>query len=127
MSDPSPWSLTARWVFPVAGPPLEHGVVTIAGDRIVAVTPAGARAADLDLGNAALLPGLLNAPPHLALSGLHVPVPFNGVFPAWLRGVIAHRRSLTPDQVRDHVQAGLAESLAHGVTLLGDIAGAGLS
>jgi cytosine/adenosine deaminase-related metal-dependent hydrolase len=124
---PSPWNLTARWVFPVAGPPLERGGVTIRGDRITAVAPAGSRSADLDLGNAAILPGLVNAHTHLDLSGLHLPIPFTGDFTAWLRGVIAHRRGLLPNQVQDHVQAGLAESLAHGVTLVGDIAGGGLS
>ncbi len=128
MSDQTtPWSLTARWIFPVAGPPLERGVVTICGDRITAVEPRGISTADLDLGNAAILPGLVNAHTHLDLSGLHVPIPFTGDFTAWLRAVIAHRRGLQPNQVRDHVRAGLAESLAHGVTLLGDISGAGLS
>ena len=31
------WSLTARWMFPVAGPPLPGGVVTCRGERIVAI------------------------------------------------------------------------------------------
>ena len=32
-------TLTARWVFPVSGPPLANGVVTIRGDKIEAVEP----------------------------------------------------------------------------------------
>ncbi len=34
------WTLTARWVFPVDGPPLERGVVAVADDKIVAVEAA---------------------------------------------------------------------------------------
>ncbi|HEV3255401.1 MAG TPA: hypothetical protein VG013_00845, partial [Gemmataceae bacterium] len=56
---PPCWTLTARWVFPVEGPPLERGIVTVRGERISAVEPYGRRGADLDLGNAAILPGLV--------------------------------------------------------------------
>src|SRR5262249_56910157 len=66
----SPWTLTARWVFPVDGPPLERGTVTIDGAQIAAVEPHGRRAADVDLGDTAVLPGLVNAHTHLDLSGL---------------------------------------------------------
>ena len=63
-------TLTARLVFPVSGPPLPGGVVTVDGERIVAVEPGGSRRADLDLGNAAILPGLVNAHTHLDLTGM---------------------------------------------------------
>lgn len=120
-------TLTARWVFPVTRPPLERGTVTVAGERIVTVEPHGTRAADLDLGNAAILPGLVNAHTHLDLSGLRGALPPGDDFPVWLRGVIAYRRSLSPEQVEANIRAGLAESLRHGTTLLGDITGQGLS
>ena len=42
-SGPQPWTLTARWVFPGDGPPLERGTVTLAGGRIAAVEPHGGR------------------------------------------------------------------------------------
>jgi len=125
MSPPS-WTLTARWILPISGPPLEHGSVTVAGGLIESVQPRGTVSADLDLGHCAVLPGLVNAHTHLDLSGLVQRIPYHD-FPSWLRGVIAHRRRLTPLQVTDHVRAGVAESLAHGVTLVGDIAGQGLS
>ncbi len=128
MVDPATsWSLTARWLFPVAGPPLEGGVLTITGDRITAVAPAGSRTPDLDLGNAAVLPGLVNAHTHLDLGGLRGLAPPSPDFTGWLRQVIAHRRSRTPEQVRQDVQAGLAECLRFGTTLLGDISGDGSS
>ncbi|HEV3260362.1 MAG TPA: amidohydrolase family protein, partial [Gemmataceae bacterium] len=129
MPSPQPpcWTLTARWVFPVDGPPLERGTVTVRGERISAVEPCGRLRADLDLGNAAILPGLVNAHTHLDLTGLRGKCPPTADFTAWLRGVVRHRRQLTPAQVESDIRAGLAESLAHGTTLLGDIAAEGLS
>ncbi|MFO0935156.1 MAG: hypothetical protein U0798_01405 [Gemmataceae bacterium] len=62
-------SYTARWVLTAAGPPLEQGILTVRGDRIDAVEPKGSRRADVDLGNVALIPGLVNAHTHLDLSG----------------------------------------------------------
>jgi cytosine/adenosine deaminase-related metal-dependent hydrolase len=124
---PTAWTLTARWVFPVAAPPLEGGMVTIVGDRITAVEPHGTRTADMDLGNAAILPGLVNAHTHLDLTGLRGRAPYQGDFTDWLRAVIGHRRARSPEKVQADVRAGIAESLAHGVTLLGDIASGGLS
>ncbi|WP_202920499.1 amidohydrolase family protein [Urbifossiella limnaea] len=120
---------TARVVFPVAGPPLPGGTLTVAGDRILAVEPRGARAADVDLGNVALIPGLVNAHTHLDLSGARglVPPADAAHFTDWLRGVIAYRRGRTPEQVQADIRVGLAEALRAGTTLLGDIAAEGAS
>jgi cytosine/adenosine deaminase-related metal-dependent hydrolase len=126
-TQPTPWTLTARWILPVSGPPLENGTVTVRGATFAAVEPHGQRAPDVDLGNVAVIPGLVNAHTHLDLSGVPGRIPFDGDFTNWLRGVIAHRRSQEPEQVEAAVRAGLAESLRHGVTLLGDISGGGLS
>jgi cytosine/adenosine deaminase-related metal-dependent hydrolase len=119
--------MTARWIFPVGDPPLERGTITIASARVVAVQPHGKRQPDLDLGECAILPGLVNAHTHLDLSGLRQITPVAGDFPAWLRAVIAHRRMRTPEQIDADVRAGLARSLACGVTLLGDISAGGAS
>jgi cytosine/adenosine deaminase-related metal-dependent hydrolase len=66
----APWTLSARWIFPVDGQPLRQGTVTIHGEKILAVEAAGRRSADIDLGNAAVLPGLVNTHTHLDLTGL---------------------------------------------------------
>lgn len=126
-SSQPPWTLTARWVFPVSGSPLADGVVTIAGERIVSVEPRCGQAIDVDLGDVAVLPGLVNAHTHLDLSGLRGQCPPSSDFTGWLRQVIAHRRGTTPEQIEADVRAGLAESLRHGTTLLGDISAAGAS
>jgi aminodeoxyfutalosine deaminase len=119
--------LTARYLFPVAGPPLAGGIVTIAGEKIAAVEPAGARTADIDLGNAAILPGFVNAHTHLDLSGMRSRCPPTAHFTDWLRQVIANRRQQNPQQVEADIHAGIAECLRTGTTLVGDISSGGLS
>jgi cytosine/adenosine deaminase-related metal-dependent hydrolase len=120
---------TARWVFPVSGQPLPNGTVTVNGDRIEAVEPHGTRAPDEDLGNAAIVPGLVNPHTHLDLSGARglIPPTDPDHFTDWLRGVIAYRRSRTAEQTQADIEAGLAECLRFGTTLLGDIASEGAS
>src|SRR5262245_7886045 len=120
-------TLTARWVFPVSGAPIPNGTVTVRGDLIAAVQPAGARMADVDLGNSAIIPGLVNAHTHLDLSGMLGKVPPGPDFVAWLRDVIEFRRGQAPDRAAADVRSGLHEALRHGTTLLGDIAAGGLS
>ena len=121
------WTATARCVFPVDRPPLERGTVTIREGRIVAVEPAGQRSANTDFGNAAILPGLVNTHTHLDLSGLRGQCPPGDDFIAWLRAVIRHRRAMTPEQTCKDIDAGLAECLRFGTTLVGDISGQGQS
>jgi aminodeoxyfutalosine deaminase len=122
-------TFTARWIFPVVGEPLHHGTVSVRGDRIEAVLPGGVRSADLDLGNVAILPGLVNAHTHLDLSGARGLIPPTDPhrFTDWLQAVIAYRRSRTPDETRADIQAGLAECQRFGTTLLGDISSEGAS
>jgi cytosine/adenosine deaminase-related metal-dependent hydrolase len=126
---PDSRTFTARWVFPVAGPPLAGGIVTVRGDAIEAVEGKGIRTPDEDLGNAAIVPGLVNAHTHLDLSGARglIPPTTPDTFTDWLRGVIAYRRSRTPEQVEADTADGLAECLRFGTTLIGDITAGGAS
>src|SRR5262245_60690469 len=123
----SAWTLRARWVFPVSAPPIPDGTVTIDGERIVTVEPAGSRPIDLDLGDAAVLPGLVNAHTHLDLTGMRGVAPPTPDFVGWLRQVVAFRRNRTPEQVQADISAGLAESIRAGLVLIGDISGDGSS
>ncbi|AMV28763.1 Aminodeoxyfutalosine deaminase [Gemmata sp. SH-PL17] len=122
-------TFTARWVFPVSGTPLPNGTVTVRGERIEAVLPHGARTPDEDLGNAAIIPGLVNPHTHLDLSGARGLIPPTDAdhFTDWLRGVIDYRRTRTPEQTQSDIRAGLTECLRHGTTLIGDIASEGAS
>ncbi len=123
----SPWTLKARWIFPVNTPPIADGILTVDGERIVALEASRSRAVDLDVGECALLPGLVNAHTHLDLSGLRGQCPPSADFTDWLRRVIHHRRGTTMEQTERDVRAGLAESLRSGSTLLGDISAGGVS
>lgn len=120
-----PWTLRARWVFPADAPPLPDGRVTIRAGRIVRVALDGS--ADLDLGNAAILPGLVNAHTHLDLGMLRGLCPPSPDLPAWLRCVIAGRRAATAEHVQRVIADGIAECLRFGTTLLGDISSGGAS
>jgi cytosine/adenosine deaminase-related metal-dependent hydrolase len=125
--EPEPYTLTARWLFPVDQPPLGGGTITIQGERIVAVDKAGTRTADIDLGNAAILPGFVNAHTHLDLSDALGQCPPTSDFTAWLRAVIEHRRRQTPADVDRSIDIGLSQCLRYGTTLVGDIAAGGAS
>lgn len=126
---PEAVTYTARWIFPVHGRPLPRGTVTVRGEKIEAVEPHGTRTADVDLGNTAIIPGLVNPHTHLDLSGARGLIPPTDPehFTDWLRGVIAYRRMRTAEQVQADVRDGLAECLRFGTTLIGDIAAEGMS
>jgi aminodeoxyfutalosine deaminase len=119
--------LTTRWVFPVTEIPLEHGTVAVQHGRIVSVDPPGTRTPDIDLGNAAIIPGLVNAHTHLDLTGLRGKIPPDNDFVGWLRKVIAHRRTASTEETTDDIHNGLQQALDTGTTLLGDISSGGAS
>jgi cytosine/adenosine deaminase-related metal-dependent hydrolase len=115
----------ARWVLPVSGAPIESGAVLIgAGGRIEAVGPDAAvphppGTQVVELGEAALLPGLVNAHSHLeltALRGLVRDVPF----PDWLQRVRTIKTALDPAALRASARWGVLEGFSAGITTFGD-------
>jgi cytosine/adenosine deaminase-related metal-dependent hydrolase len=114
-------NVTARWVFPVHNPPQERGVLMISDGRVIGVAKHGRVKADHDFGNAAIVPGFVNAHTHLDLTGARGKTPPTPDFTAWLRGVIAYRQSRTPEQVDEDIREGIAECLRQGTTTVGDI------
>ena len=85
----------ARYVFPVESPPIQHGVITVQNDRITDVRQYTPGTQCADLGNVAILPGLVNAHTHLEFSDLHTPLAgCDSTFASWLRAVIGHRADL---------------------------------
>lgn len=117
-----PHSYRARMIFPVEGEPLPDGYLTLHGERITAISPDAPRAGTMtDLGDVAILPGLVNAHTHLEFSDLAAPLGRAGLpFSQWIPQVVAHRRQRTA-AVADSIERGLHESLRAGVTLLGEI------
>jgi cytosine/adenosine deaminase-related metal-dependent hydrolase len=119
-------ALRARFVFPCDGPAIPDGVVSIRGETIVDVgrdAPAGVQL--VELGNAAIIPGLVNAHVHLEYSDLAAPLGRPAMtFAPWVRLVVEHkRRRGGPSPLA--IAQGLAESLRGGVTTAGEIASPG--
>ncbi len=115
-------ALKARWVFPVSGEPIPDAAVTIEGGRIAAVGKPAPGAPVEDLGNVAILPGLVNAHTHLEFSDLAMPLGRPGMaLVDWIREVIAFRRDSARNAL-GAVRRGLEESLRCGTTTLGEIA-----
>lgn len=112
--------LQARWLFPTGGEPIENGTVEIADGKIVGISTRTAPDAE-DLGNVALIPGLVNAHTHLEFSHLADPLPAGATFADWISGVIAERGTRT-SSVSESRALGLAESRVAGVTAIGEIA-----
>jgi cytosine/adenosine deaminase-related metal-dependent hydrolase len=125
-------SLGARYVFPVEGPPIPNGVVTIEEGRIGWIGPAREHGVDVDLGNVAITPGLVNAHTHLELSRLASDEDAGDAVEvqdeiAWLSRVIDQRRTNSEAKLRDAVARNVQASLAAGTTLVADTTTAGLS
>lgn len=116
-------SYRARWVIPVAGPPIANGIVVVHGERIVGVHRTR-RPDTVDLGDVAILPGLVNCHTHLEFSLLSEPLRPMVPFTEWIRSVVSFRRK-EADDISDTIRQGLGESLHNGTTLLGDIATTG--
>ena len=96
--------------------------MTIAAGRIVAVGSPPDGVPVEDLGNVALIPGLVNAHTHLEFSDLAGPIGRPGIGMAdWLRSVMKSRGTARLGGVSPVVQ-GLAESVRHGMTTIGEIA-----
>lgn len=113
---------------PVGSPPVENGRLAIDAGRVVAVERAnGPLPGELDLGDVAVVPGFVNAHTHLELTACRGQVPYTGSFAGWIQRLITknpHRSGA--DAVRRSVEAGLAQSLAAGVTAVADIGSGGV-
>jgi aminodeoxyfutalosine deaminase len=82
--------LRARIVLPVSQPPVRDGAVLISGKRIAAVgrwrdLSRHSRQEPVDLGDAVLMPGLVNAHCHLDYTDMAGQLPPPKVFPDWLK------------------------------------------
>jgi len=116
--------LSARWILPIDRPPIDGGWVEISGGEIVRLArgraPAGAR----DLGDVALMPGLVNAHTHLELSWLAGRVRPAESMVGWIRSLIAAR--VAPDAPPEAERAVAAAQAAAtmrdtGTVLAGDV------
>ena len=117
----------AAWLCPIERPPIKNGIVEIESGVIAGIREpgAGSRSADaIDLGNVALLPGLVNAHTHLELSWLRGRVPPANAFTDWVKGLFAIRRGteqlITPEVVA-FARDAIRELRASGTVAVGDV------
>ena len=119
----------AAWVLPIVGAPMRDAWVAVGGGRVAGVgrgTPGRAARAerDVNVGQVAVMPGLVNAHTHLELSHLAGRIPPASEFTAWIRGVIASRRG-RPDanaaEVATGIDRGVNEMVRCGTAVVGDI------
>ncbi len=109
-------AVSADWVLPVDGPPLENAYVAWEDGRIVEV---GRGRAERHFEDALILPGLVNAHSHLeyaVYAGFGDGRPFGG----WLALHVARKRALDLDAMVAIARLGAAESLAAGITTTAD-------
>jgi 5-methylthioadenosine/S-adenosylhomocysteine deaminase len=119
----------ARYVLPITAPAIEDGVVAVDGSRIAYVgTRDGAPPGEeCDLGNALLLPGLVNAHCHLELTAMRGFLE-DLDFRHWIiRLTTAKRAVLSREMLLDSARYGIAEGLLRGITTFGDTCDSGVA
>src|SRR6266480_5470123 len=117
----------ARVVVTMDGPPIENGAVVISGNRIVDVgtfPEISARHSGqelVDLGEQALLPGLINAHCHLDYTCLRGKIPPQKSFADWIRAINAEKAKLAPDDYLASIAKGFAEAKRFGTTTVANL------
>ena len=119
--------LKAAWVIPVDRPPIENGLIEVEDGIITAIRPALPHEAATDLGDVAILPGLVNTHAHLEFSLVEQPFEPALPFTDWIRSLVAYRRrEFTTESAQSNaINTGANEAASTGTTLLGEIATAG--
>lgn len=123
-----PTLYSARWVLPISSPGVPHGAIAVEGQRIVSV---GSRAelaqrfpdADVrDFGEAAIIPGLVNAHSHLELTAMRGFLEAEeSDFFAWLKKLTSARlERMTADDLYVSSAWGACEAARAGVTSVAD-------
>ena len=118
---------SARWVLPIVSPAIEDGAVAVDGSKILVVGPRseiisrfpGARISDF--GQAAILPGLVNAHSHLELTVMRGFLESKEHdFAAWLRKLTTARMAMNGEDLLVSATCGAIEAARAGVTCFGD-------
>lgn len=119
----------ARWVLPISARPLENGAVVVDNGRIAYVGPADSAPATEthELGDAILMPGLVNAHTHLELTVLRGFLE-NYEFAKWIARLQAVKKAvLDRPRLLDSARLGIAEGLRFGVTTYADTCDSGVA
>jgi cytosine/adenosine deaminase-related metal-dependent hydrolase len=117
--------LRARIVLPVSQPAIEDGAVVLSGRRIVSVLPwknlpARRQAGSLDLGDAILLPGLVNAHCHLDYTDMSGLIPPQRSFTDWIKLITTAKSEWNFSEYAASWLRGADMLLRSGTTTVGD-------
>ena len=118
--------IRARAVVTMDGAPIENGAVTVSGDRIVDVGKfdeiTSRNAGEIiDLGEQALLPGLINAHCHFDYTCLRGKIPPQKSFADWIRAINTEKANLSPKDYLASINDGFAEAKRFGTTTIANL------
>lgn len=113
----------ARWLMPISSTPIENGALVVEDGRIVTIGRAKRTDSNaIDLGDAAVVPGFVNAHTHLEMTYCHERVPYCGSFVQWVEDLVAiWPGDGSEEALCESIRDGLQQSRTAGVTTIGDI------
>jgi cytosine/adenosine deaminase-related metal-dependent hydrolase len=112
--------LSADWVLPIEGPPIEHGAVVIEDGRIAAVGTSDELGSGLHYDDAVLIPAFVNAHSHIEYA---VYAGFGDSlldFAEWIRLHTERKRRIGWEEYVAIARLGAAECLRSGIATIGD-------
>jgi len=120
--------LAAEWVLPISFPPINAGALAIQNDLIVSVGTLNRVQEEFpdapvsDFGQAALLPGFVNAHTHLELTRFRDTLE-TADFPAWIAELVRRKREeTTREDLLNSARLGCEEAIQSGITTVADTA-----
>jgi cytosine/adenosine deaminase-related metal-dependent hydrolase len=119
----------ARWVLPITQPPIENGTVVESDGIISYVGPRSAAppGQDYDLGDAILLPGLVNTHTHLELTAMRGFLE-DCRFAYWIDRLRQSRNEIMDQEsLLDSARFGIVEGLEAGITTYADTCSSGVA
>src|SRR6266550_3063597 len=116
----------ARTVVTMDGAPIENGAVAISGNRIIDLgsfdeVERRNSGEIVDLGEQALLPGLINAHCHLDYTCLRGKIPPQKSFADWIRAINAEKAKLAAGDYLTSITEGFAEAKRFGTTTVANL------
>jgi cytosine/adenosine deaminase-related metal-dependent hydrolase len=118
--------IRARIVVTMHGAPVENGAVAVSGNRIVDVgrfddVKARNAGSTVDLGEQALLPGLINAHCHLDYTCLRGKIAPQKSFTDWIRAINAQKLELSAEDYVASINEGFEEAKKFGTTAIANL------
>jgi 5-methylthioadenosine/S-adenosylhomocysteine deaminase len=112
--------LSADWVLPVEGPPIEAGAVVIEDGRVAAVGTVEDLGEGTRYDDAVIMPGFVNAHSHLEYAVYGGFGDGLGDFAEWITLHIQRKARIGWEEYVDVARLGAAQCLASGITTVGD-------